>query len=213
MFSLLGKHVLRSSVRQSAQQNQLVSLPCRFIDLHEFQAKHIMGQYGIHVQKGALAHTAEEAEKIAATLSAKGGLIVKSQVKAGGRGKGKLTSGLKGGVQILKTPKEVGEKTAQMIGYNLITHQTPPEGLLVKSVLVHECVDIDHQLYLAILHDRKNQGLCVVSSIKGGMDIEEVANEDPSAIKVHTIDIRTGLTQKIAEEVVDSLELKGNLRE
>ena len=70
-----------------------------------------------------------------------------------------------------------------MIGYNLITHQTPHEGLLVKTVLVHEGVDIDQQLYLAILHDRKNQGVCVVSSIKGGMDIEEVAKDDPSAIK------------------------------
>lgn len=121
-----------------------MSLPRRFIDLHEFQAKHIMGKYGINVQKGALAHNAQEAEKIATTLNAKGGLILKAQVKAGGRGKGTLTSGLKGGVQILKTPQQVGEKTAQMIGYNLMTIQTPPEGLLVKSVLVHEGVDIDH---------------------------------------------------------------------
>jgi len=105
-----------------------------------------------------------------------------------------LTSGLKGGVQICKTPQEISEKTKQMIGYNLITHQTPPEGLLVKSVLVHEGVDIDGQLYLAILHDRKNQGLCIVSSTKGGMDIEEVAEKDPGSIKVHTIDIRKGLS-------------------
>jgi succinyl-CoA synthetase beta subunit len=85
-----------------------------------------------------------------------------------------------------------------MLGYNLITHQTPPEGLLVKSVLVHEGVDIDEQLYLAILHDRKNQALCVVSSTKGGMDIEEVAKEDPDAIKIHSFDIRTGLTKDLA---------------
>lgn len=76
-----------------------------------------------------------------------------------------------------------------MIGFNLITHQTPPQGLLVKTVLVHEGVDIDKQLYLALLHDRKNQGLCIVSSKRGGMDIEEVAKEDPSAIKVYPIDI------------------------
>jgi len=82
----------------------------------------------------------------------------------------------------------------------------------VKTVLVHEGVDIDHQLYLALLHDRKDQGLCVVSSTKGGMDIEEVAKEDPSAIKIHKIDIRTGLTDKIAEQVIDSLELTGKLR-
>ena len=115
-----------------------------------------MSKYGVNVQKGALALNEIEAARIASGLSNKGGLILKAQVKAGGRGKGKLTSGLKGGVQICKTPEEIGEKTKQMIGYNLITHQTPPEGLLVKSVLVHQGVDIDHQLYLAILQDRKN---------------------------------------------------------
>lgn len=139
---------------------------------------------------------------------------MKAQVKAGGRGKGKLTSGLKGGVQICKTPEQIRDFTKQMIGYNLITHQTPADGLLVKSVLVHEGVDIDKQLYLAILHDRKNQALCVVSSTKGGMDIEEVAKEDPEAIKVHSFDIRTGLTKEDATKIVDSLELPaGKLRE
>jgi len=102
-----------------------------------------MGKYGVNVQKGSLAFNETEAEKIASTLSNKGGLILKAQVKAGGRGKGKLTSGLKGGVQICKTPAEIKDKTKQMIGYNLITHQTPPDGLIVKSVLVHEGVDID----------------------------------------------------------------------
>ena len=92
-----------------------------------------------------------------------------------------------------------------MIGYNLITHQTPPQGLLVKTVLVHEGVDIDGQIYLAFLHDRKNQGLCVVSSTKGGMDIEEVANEDPEAIKVHTVDILKGFSAHDAATVADSL--------
>lgn len=100
-----------------------------------------------------------------------------------------------------------------MIGYYLKTHQTPPEGLLVKTVLVHEGVDIDNQLYLAILHDRKNQGLCVVSSTEGGMDIEEVAEKNPNAIKVHPFDIRKGLTKEDAIAVVDSLKLTGKTRE
>jgi succinyl-CoA synthetase beta subunit len=90
-----------------------------------------------------------------------------------------------------------------MIGYNLITHQTPPQGLLVKSVLVHEGVDIDKQIYLAILHDRKNQGLCIVSSTRGGMDIEEVAKEDPNAIKVHTIDMVKGFSKADATKIAD----------
>lgn len=100
-----------------------------------------------------------------------------------------------------------------MIGYNLITHQTPPQGLLVKSVLVHEGVDIDGQIYLAFLHDRKNQGLCVVSSTQGGMDIEEVAEKDPNAIKVHTIDVKKGFNATDAAKIADSLNLKGKLRE
>jgi len=100
-----------------------------------------------------------------------------------------------------------------MIGYNLITHQTTKEGLLVKTVLVHEGVDIDGQIYLAFLHDRKNQGLCCVSSTQGGMDIEEVAEKDPNAIKVHTIDILKGFSADDAAKVADSLGLKGKLRE
>ena len=134
-------------------------------------------------------------------------------MQAGGRGKGKLTSGLKGGVQICKTPEEIADKTKQMIGYNLITHQTPPQGLLVKTVLVHEGVDIDKQLYLAILHDRKNQGLCIVSSTKGGMDIEEVAKEDPNAIKVYSFDLNKGFHEEDAVKVADSLGLEGKTRQ
>ncbi len=172
MFSLFGKYALKTTTRNSAAApRMLLTAPRRFIDLHEFQSKFIMGKFGVNVQKGQLAKTPEEAAAVAATLANKGGLILKAQVKAGGRGKGKLTSGLKGGVQICKTPEEIQDKTKQMIGYNLITHQTPPEGLLVKTVLVHEGVDIDSQLYLALLHGRKNQGLCGVSSTKGGMDI------------------------------------------
>lgn len=83
-----------------------------------------MGRFGVNVQKGELANSASEAKEVASKLSNKGGLIVKAQVKAGGRGKGHLTSGLKGGVQICKTPDEVSDKVKQMIGYNLITHQT-----------------------------------------------------------------------------------------
>ena len=209
---MFAKQFLRTSMRQ--QPIMMTQYQRRFFDLHEFQSKYIMGKYGVNVQKGAIALNENDAAKIATGLSNKGGLILKAQVKAGGRGKGKLTSGLKGGVKICKTPEEIKDFTKQMIGYNLITHQTPPEGLLVKSVLVHEGVDIDKQLYLAILHDRKNQALCVVSSTKGGMDIEEVAKEDPDAIKIHSFDIRTGLTKESAAKIVDSLELPaGKLRD
>jgi succinyl-CoA synthetase beta subunit len=100
-----------------------------------------------------------------------------------------------------------------MIGYNLITNQTTEKGLPVNTVLVHEGVDIDKQIYLAILHDRKNQGLCIVYSKKGGMDIEEVAKQDPDAIKVHTIDLSKGFSKQDAAKIADDLGLEGKTRE
>lgn len=100
----------------------LLANPVRFFDLHEYHSKKLMASFGINVQKGALARTPQEAFEIAKTLSNKGGLVVKAQVQAGGRGKGTLTSGMKGGVHVVKTPEIIKEKTAGMIGYNLITH-------------------------------------------------------------------------------------------
>ena len=108
-------------------------------------------------------------------------------------------------MKICKTPEEVGSFTEQMIGYNLITHQTPKAGLPVKSVLVHEGVDIDKQIYLAFLLDRKSQGPAVVYSRKGGMDIEEVAKSDPDAIKYHAIDFEKGLSETEARSICSDL--------
>lgn len=100
----------------------------RNLHLHEYQSKDTMREYGVTVQRGGIATTPEQAFEISKKLSAKGGLIVKAQVHAGGRGKGHLTSGLQGGVQICKTPEEVAKYTKEMIGYNLITKQTKKEG-------------------------------------------------------------------------------------
>ncbi len=150
---------------------------------------------------------------MAQALDNTNGLVVKAQVQAGGRGKGHLTSGMKGGVHVVNSPEVIAEKTKGMIGYNLITHQTPKEGLPVASVLVHEAVDIDKQIYLAFLHDRKNQGLCCVYSKKGGMDIEAVAEEDPSAIRTVSFPLQEELDLKLAEQIVDDLELTGKTRD
>ena len=120
---------------------------------------------------------------------------------------------MKGGVHVVDTPEVVKEKTKGMIGFNLITHQTTAEGLPVNSVLVHEAVDIDRQIYLAFLHDRKNQGLCCVYSKKGGMDIEAVAEEDPAAINTLSMPLRPELTDADATKIVDDLNLEGKTRE
>lgn len=124
-----------------------------------------------------------------------------------------MTSGMKGGVHVVDTAEIVAEKTEGMIGYNLITHQTTAEGLPVSSVLVHEAVDIDRQIYLAFLHDRKNQGLCCVYSKKGGMDIEAVAEEDPSAIRTVSFSVQEKLSESICEQIVDDLDLTGKTRQ
>jgi len=145
----------------------------RFFDLHEYQSKDLMRKYGVLVQRGNIATTPQQAEQVARDLNVKGGdLILKAQVHAGGRGKGTLSSGLKGGVQILKTPEQVKDFTTKMIGYNLVTHQTTKDGLKVNAVLIHEGVDIVRQIYLAFILDRNSQRPAIVASLEGGMEIE-----------------------------------------
>ena len=129
-----------------------------------------MRKYGVLVQRGDIATTPEQAEKVARDLNVTtGDLILKAQVHAGGRGKGTLSSGLKGGVQILKTPEQVKYFTNKMIGYNLVTHQTTKDGLKVNAVLIHEGVDIVRQIYLAFILDRNSQRPAIVASLEGGM--------------------------------------------
>lgn len=175
----------------------------KFFDLHEYQSKIILRQNGLRVQNGDLATSFSEAKSIADRL--KGELIIKAQVHAGGRGKGHLTSGLKGGVKICQTSSEIENYAKQMIGYNLITKQTSKEGLPVQSVLVLESVDIKRQLYLAILLDRAYSGPVIIYSTEGGMEIEEVAQKNPDAINVEPVNINTGLTRQQAEKIVNKL--------
>jgi len=193
--------------------NTLSYFPKRFFDLHEFQSKVIMREIGLNVQKGAIAATPEEAEKVANSLSKNSELVIKCQVHAGGRGKGTLSSGLQGGVKICKTGEEIRKFAKQMIGYNIVTKQTTKDGLPVKSVLVHEAVDIDKQLYLAITMDRKHDGPVIVASKNGGMDIEEVAHKDPNSIKIFPVSFEKGLDKAKAQEIVDAIEIGKELRD
>lgn len=133
---------------------------------------------------------------------------MKAQVQAGGRGKGTLSSGLKGGVHIIKTPKEVKDLTAKMLGYNLVTHQTTKEGLKVNAVLIHEGVDIDRQIYLAFILDRNSQRPAIVASIEGGVEIEEVAARNPDAVKVYPMEVDTGVTEDLLNKLEVELQLK-----
>jgi len=142
--------------------------------IHEYQAKELFKKYNIPIPQGAVAFTPEDAVKTAATL---GGfpVVVKAQIHAGGRGKG-------GGVKLAKSADEVRSLAGQIIGMNLVTHQTGPEGKEVKKVLVEQGLNIAKELYLSIIPDRATAKIVIMASEAGGMDIEEVAAKTPEKI-------------------------------
>ncbi len=142
--------------------------------IHEFQAKALFKQYEVPVPNGGVAKDAGEAVRTAESL-AKFPVVVKAQIHAGGRGKG-------GGVKVSKTLDEVKENAAAIIGMNLVTHQTGPEGKTVKQVLVEEGLEIKKELYLSLIIDRDTANIMVIASEAGGMEIEEVAASTPEKI-------------------------------
>lgn len=150
------------------------------MNIHEYQAKQLMEKFGVPTPRGKVAQTPEQAEEIARPLGNR--LVIKAQIHAGGRGKGKFKSGLQGGVHLCKTAAQVRDYAAQMLGQVLVTHQTGPEGRLVRNVLVAESVEIERELYFAIIMDRASQRPVIMASTQGGMDIEEVAARTPEAI-------------------------------
>ncbi|CEL94328.1 unnamed protein product [Vitrella brassicaformis CCMP3155] len=198
---------VRSLRRAPAAPGHQLHQQLRFLSLQEYQSKDLLRRYGINVQKGAVASTADEAFAVADRLKREGAtdLILKCQILAGGRGKGTLTSGLRGGVKICSTPTEVRDFAKDMIGYRLITQQTDELGEEVNKVLVHEGVNIVKELYLAIVLDRSYASPVIVASTQGGMDIEQVAETDPDAIHVRPIDIDTGVSDNDARAIALAL--------
>ncbi|MBP1634786.1 MAG: sucC [Acidobacteria bacterium] len=153
--------------------------------IHEFQAKAILAARGVPVPRGAVVESAPRAAEVARRLG--GTVVVKAQIHAGGRGKG-------GGVKLARTPEEAERAAGQMLGMRLVTHQTGPEGRLVKRVLVEEGLDIDRELYLGLLLDRAAERPVLMASPAGGMEIEKVAAETPELIFREHVDPGTGLT-------------------
>lgn len=150
------------------------------MNIHEYQAKQLFDRFSVPNPRGAVASTSEEAAAAAAELGGER-VVVKSQVHAGGRGKGTFKNGFQGGVQLV-APSEAGEIAGKMIGETLVTKQTGADGKVVRKVMVGEAVDIDHEYYLAILIDRATSCPVIVASTEGGMDIEEVAASSPDKI-------------------------------
>lgn len=163
-----------------------------------------MDKHGINTQRWRLATTAEEAEKGAKELAAEE-LVVKSQIHAGGRGKGVFDNGFKGGVQLCKTPKEAKELASKMLGHRLVTKQTPPDGVPVSKVMIAESLTFDKEKYFAIVLDRAYGGPVLIASPQGGMDIEEVAKDTPHLIFKEAVDINKGIqddqTKRLAQKL------------
>ena len=168
--------------------------------IHEYQAKEILRQYNVAVPEGSVATSADEAELIATELGGK--VVVKAQIHAGGRGKG-------GGVKLATNPTEAREAASAILGMQLITHQTGPEGQKVKQVLVEKASDIEHEFYLGITLDRAQSKLVVMASKEGGVEIEEVAAETPEKILRETVDPGVGLLPFQATRIAFGLGFEG----
>ncbi|HEX3437595.1 MAG TPA: ADP-forming succinate--CoA ligase subunit beta [Pseudacidobacterium sp.] len=171
--------------------------------IHEYQAKDILAKYGVAVPRGEVANTLDEALDVAKKLFAGGanGVVVKAQIHAGGRGKG-------GGVKVAKNIEEAEQYAKQILGMQLVTHQTGPQGQKVQRLLIEETAAINRELYLGIVLDRAAAKLVFMASQAGGMEIEEVAAKDPTAIHKAYIDPAVGFQPYQARDLAFALGLK-----
>jgi len=182
------------------------------MNIHEYQAKQLLAQYGVSVPAGDVCETPAAARTVAERVFAGGAklIVVKSQIHTGGRGKGTFKSGFQGGVKLCKSADEVVEKATAMLGQVLVTKQTGPDGRLVSKVLVAAAHDIKKELYLAVLLDRGTSRPLIMASTEGGVDIEEVAEKHPEKIVKEWIDPAVGIMPYQARKIAAALGLKGD---
>ena len=171
------------------------------MNIHEYQAKSLMGKFGVAVPRGAVAYTAAEAIEAARSI---GGSVwvIKAQIHAGGRGKA-------GGVKLARSLEDVGSAAGALLGHTLVTHQTGPQGKEVNRIYVEEGCDIARELYLGLLVDRASSRVVVMASTEGGMEIETVARDTPEKIIRTTIDPATGFMPFHARRIAYGLGLEG----
>ena len=174
------------------------------MDIHEYQAKELLRKFDVATTRGRVAATLDEAEHIARELGDID-IVVKAQIHAGGRGKGSFKNGFKGGVHVRKTPDEVRDVAAKMLGQILVTHQTGPDGRLVNKVLVAESADIAREIYFAVLLDRATAAPLIVASTEGGVEIEAVAAKSPEKIIREPINPLAGLQPYQARKLASQL--------
>jgi succinyl-CoA synthetase beta subunit len=180
------------------------------MNIHEYQGKQLLSKYGVAVLKGGVAYTPDEAVQVAKDL---GGpvWVVKSQIHAGGRGKGTFVgdSSGKGGVRVVKSVEDVGNAADAMLGKVLVTKQTGPAGKEVKRVYIEQGCDIRRELYLGMLIDRGTSRITIMASTEGGMEIEEVAHKSPEKILKAAIDPVQGFQQYHGRQLAFGLGLTG----
>jgi succinyl-CoA synthetase beta subunit len=178
------------------------------MNIHEYQAKALFEQFGVSVPKGAAAKTPEDFINALSSLP-EGPTMVKSQIHAGGRGKGVFTNGYKGGVKFCKTKAEAREVAANMLGETLVTAQTGPAGRKVQTIYFTVASDIKKEYYLAILLDRAHSRPVIVASTEGGVEIEKVAHDSPEKIFKVVVDPAFGLADFQVRDLVTRLGLAG----
>jgi succinyl-CoA synthetase beta subunit len=171
--------------------------------IHEYQGKELLKKFGVAVPRGLVARTADQAENAAKELGT-AVVVVKAQIHAGGRGKG-------GGVKLAKSPEEAKSVAAEILGRQLVTHQTGPEGREVRVLLIEEGLPIDKEFYLGIVLDRASGRTVFMASSAGGMDIEEVAAKTPEKIMKETIDPAVGFRSFQARKLAFGLGIPGEL--
>jgi len=169
--------------------------------IHEYQGKEVLAKHGVAVPRGIVITKAEEARKAAEELGGK--VVVKAQIHAGGRGKG-------GGVKLADNPDEAVKLAGEILGMTLVTKQTGPEGKLVRTVLIEEALPIERELYLGVVLDRSEGFPVMMASKFGGMEIEEVAAENPDAILKAHFDPDVGLHPYLGRKLAFGLGLEGN---
>jgi malate-CoA ligase subunit beta len=173
------------------------------MDIHEYQAKELLSRYSVHIPRGGLAYSPEQAAYRAREIGGER-WVVKAQIHSGARGKA-------GGIRICASDHEVAEAADAMLGRKLVTHQTGPRGKLVSRLYVEETVDIRQEIYLGFVLDRKLERVMIVVSASGGMEIEEIAAREPDSIIRATVDPGVGMQQFQAREIAFGLGLENSL--
>ena len=173
------------------------------MDIHEYQAKKILSDFGVKIPTGGIVYSPENAENKAREI---GGSkwVVKAQVHSGARGKA-------GGIIVCDSPLEVADATDNLLGKKLVTNQTGPEGKIINRIYIEEATDIKHELYLGLVFDRSSESIMVVASTEGGMSVEEIAKQKPETIIRSKIEVAVGMQQFQAREIAFGLGIEPQL--